>query len=97
MTTPNPPAVSSVTFDKSVYNVGETITVTIDFSGGSSDQTVTVTVMVKDDITGETVTMTASFTVVDPDASTVTVSDSGNRTWTPVSNSNGVAVFTTIA
>lgn len=98
MTTPVPPAISSVSFDKSVYNIGDLITVTVDYSSGSSDEAVTVTVTITDSVTGETASMTASLTVADPDASTVSVSDSGNRVWTPVPNQPaGVAVFTATA
>jgi hypothetical protein len=97
MTTPMPPAISSVSFDKAVYNIGDLITVTVSFSAGASDEVVTVTVTITDSVTGETASMTASLTVADPDASSVAVSDSGGRVWTQVSNSNNVAVFTATA
>lgn len=98
MTTPMPPAISAVTFDKSVYNVGDTITVTVEFAAGSSNENVTVTVTVTDSVTNETASMTATLTVTDPDASTVAVSDTGNRVWTPVpSQPAGTAVFTATA
>ena len=100
MTTPTPvsPAIESVTPDKAVYNLGDLITVTVDFTTGSSDEVVTVTVTVTDSVTGEQVSSTTTLTVSNPDASTVSVSDSGNRTWTEVPNQQaGVAVFTATA
>jgi hypothetical protein len=79
------PAITSITFDKSSYLSGQVITATVT---GVFSSTFTMTGTLSD---GSTVT--APFTVDDA----LTVSDTGNRVWTLVSNNETVAVYTATA
>ena len=89
------PTVTSVTFDKTAYAPGDTITATVHYTPGASDSTVSFTGTATDQSNGQTGTMEGTFTVQINDATTVSVSDTGSRTWTKVSDDGaGVAVFT---
>lgn len=98
MTAPVPaaPVVNSVTFDQTAYSPGETITATVAYSPGTQDSTQTFTGVATDSggLTGQLV---VNFVTVIASATTASASDSGGRTWTKVSDSTGVAVFTATA
>lgn len=82
----------SASLDKASYATGATITLTVNYSDPNTKAlTVTVTVA---DATGSSSPVTA-VAVIDP--ATTTVSDTGNRTWTKVSDTGSVAVFTATA
>lgn len=77
--------ISSVTFDQPSYAPGQTVTMTVK---GTWEQADIVTVQTPDGATG-----TGTLEVMEP----VTVTDAGDRQWTPVSNNGTEAVFTTVA
>jgi hypothetical protein len=88
----------SISFDQSAYAPGETITATVTYAPGVSLETEVFTGIPTDtvsDLKGATVT--ENFVISQNDSTSVAVSDSGNRTWTPVSNTGTVAVFTATA
>jgi hypothetical protein len=95
-------SITSLTFDKPAYNPGDTITLTVDYvpdTAGVNPVTSTATVNVTDANGNVTASDSAPFTVNEPVAGgdTVSVTDSGGRTWTQQSNSGTVAVFTATA
>ena len=79
------PSITSITFDKTSYAPGATITVTItgQFTGESQ---FTAT------LTGDG-TSSADFLIQE----VLAVKDTGNRTWTPVTITSTVAVYTAVA
>ncbi len=77
--------ITSVTFDKTVYSPGETITMTV---VGTWDEIDTITVTTPDGATG-----TGTLTVTEP----LRVTDSASRIWTLQSNNGNTAAFTTTA
>lgn len=100
------PVITSVTFDKATYNVGDTITVTVNYSvsntsGGGGPGTFTLTGKVTDAVTGESATKAATFSVGADSNPAVTnlanASVSGGQagqTWTLVSDDHASkAVF----
>jgi hypothetical protein len=93
--------INSITFSQASYTPGQTVEVTVDYTPdtpGVTTQSVSVTVNVTDQSGNILTTDTATFTVNTPQAGdSVTVSDSGDRTWTQVSDNGTVAVFTAIA
>lgn len=91
------PTITSITFDKASYNPGDTITATVDYTVGTSAVTQTLTGTATDSTTNETGTLQVTFVVTEPDATTISVSDSGTRTWTKISDVGGVAKFTATA
>lgn len=91
------PVVSSINFDQPSYLAGQKITVTVDYEPGMSDQTQTFTGVADDSATGLSGELVVNFIVTNNDTTNLTVSDSGNRTWSKVSDSGTVAVFTGIA
>lgn len=91
------PVVNSVTFDQAAYNPGDTITATMTFTPGSSGQAQTFTGTATDSATGQQGSLVVTFTVAATDATTVSASDSGARTWTLASQAAGSAVFTATA
>lgn len=97
-----PPAITAITFDQATYPPGATITATVKYTPGASDTdtSLTFTGTVTDNANGQTGTMEGTFVVQTQvnDATTVSVADSGNRTWTQVSDDGaGTAVFTATA
>jgi hypothetical protein len=84
------PVVSSIT----VTQNGNTLTATVDYVPGSSATSQTFTGTATDSATGLTGSMQVTFAVTKTDTTTVGVSDSGSRQWTPVSDTGTVAVFT---
>ena len=91
------PSIGSITFDKSSYNPGDTITATIDYTPGTTAKTQTLTGTAIDSVSGLTGTLTQTFTINQPDATSLTVTDSGARTWTKQSDTGTVAKFTAAA
>ena len=91
------PTISSITFDKATYTPGSIITATINYTAGKSDVPQTFTGTATDSATGQTGLLQVTFTVTESDSTAVTVSDSGNRTWTQTSDNGSVAIFTAIA
>lgn len=91
------PAITSITFDKTSYNPGDTITATVNYGSGTSGQTQQLTGTATDAATGQTGTLTVNFTVNESDSTSVSVKDTGGRVWTKVSDAAGVAKFTATA
>lgn len=91
------PTISSITFDKSSYSPGSVITATVSYSAGTSDVPQTFTGVATDSATGETGTLQVTFVVTENDTTSVTVSDSGSRNWTKISDNGAVAQFTATA
>lgn len=91
------PSISSITFDKASYAPGDIITAIVDYVAGTSDVTQTFTGTATDSVDGKTGTLEVNFVVTENDTTTVTVSDSGNRTWTKISDTGAVAKFTATA
>jgi len=79
------PSITSVTFDRTSYTPGQLITATVT---GVFSATLTLTATLGGDGTGS-----GSFAINYP----LSVSDTGNRVWTPVSNNGTTAVFTATA
>lgn len=96
---PTAPVVSSITFDKTSYVKGTLITATVTYAHGDSDTSQAFTGTATDSVTGLSGQLTVNFTVASgtSDATTVTASDAGARTWTKVSDTGTVAVFTATA
>lgn len=91
------PSITSITFDKASYLPGNVITATVNYTVGTSDATQTLTGTATDSTTGKTGSLQVNFTVQKNDTTTISVSDSGNRTWTKVSDNGSVAQFTATA
>jgi hypothetical protein len=91
------PVVTSISFDKTTYSAGQVITATVDYTQGTGSASQNFTATATDSVSGLTGALSSSFSVVSNDSTTVTVSDSGSRTWTKVSDSGSVAVFTATA
>ena len=95
------PSITSITFDKDGYVAGDTITATVNYVAGKSvtSDTQTFTGTATDAVTHAKGTLVVNFIVnqESPNATTVDVSDSGNRSWTQVSDNGSVAVFTAVA
>lgn len=96
--TPSAPSISSITFDQSAYAPGETITATVTYAPGVSLDTETFTGIPTDNVSNlQGATVTENFQISQNDTTSVAVSDSGNRTWTKVSDNGTVAVYTATA
>lgn len=91
------PSITSITFDKTSYSPGDLITATVDYTAGTSDVSQTFTGVATDSKSGETGTLQVSFVVTEGDTTTISVSDSGNRVWTQISDTGSVAKFTATA
>lgn len=96
MTAPVSPV---VTFDKSVYNPGDTITASIAWQSGEQveSQGFTLTVTVQNQ-NSESVTATATFSVntsAPGDTFSVQATDDGNRTWNVSMGADGVSATAT--
>ena len=98
MSTPAPVTpTQSLATDKTVYNVGDELTLTADYSDASVNPvTLTITASATD-ASGNTVGATATVTVntSEQEAMTIGASDSFGDTYSIVSNAAGVAVLTT--
>ena len=101
------PVVTSVTFDKTAYNVGDTITATILYTvpnthaSSSSPVTFTLNASVKDRVTSETGSGTGTFAVNSSTGLVANLADASvsggqpSQVWTLVSDDHaGRAVFT---
>jgi hypothetical protein len=93
----SPPVISGITFDQASYAPGETIHATVTYAPGSSPLVQSFTGSALDSTTELTGTLTVSFTTVISDSTVVKASDTGNRTWTKVSDTGTVAVFAATA
>lgn len=92
------PVVNSITFDKTAYNPGETITATVDYTPGTSETAFTFTGVVKDTVSGQEGQGTGSFNVQVTDLCDASGSDTGSRVWTVESDDHtGAAVLTATA
>lgn len=91
------PVVNSITFDQTAYNPGDTITATMTFTPGASGQVMNFTGTATDSTTNQVGTLVVQFIVAETDATVVSASDSGGRSWTLQSQTAGTAVFTTLA
>lgn len=92
------PSVTSITFDQTSYNPGQTITATVTYVDGTSDNVQSFTGVAVDSVTHLSGSLVVSFTTELTDTgTTVAVSDTGNRTWTKVSDTGSVAKFTATA
>lgn len=83
------PVVTSLTFDKPAYTPGQLITATIAYDADLVFQATGTGI----DIAGQQASLSGSFTV----HGKALISDSGNRTWTLVSDDGATAVFTATA
>lgn len=95
-------AISSMTFDKSAYNAGDTVTLTVAYTAdvpGVSNATATATATVTDASGNVTAAQPADFTVSSqvPAGDVVAVADTGSHAWTKVSDDGATAVFTATA
>ena len=95
-------SVDSITFDQPAYAQGATITCTVDYTPDTPSTmpaTFTATVNVTNSAGMVVATNTSPFVVNEAQANgdTVSVSDTGNRTWAQASDTGSVAVFTTTA
>lgn len=91
------PTISSITFDKTSYSPGDVITATVSYSAGTSDVTQTFTGTAVDSVSGEEGTLQVNFVVTEPDQTNITVTDSGGRAWTQISDTGSIAKFTATA
>lgn len=91
------PTVTSITFDQSSYNPGQTMTATVTYTAGISDNVQSFTGTATDSVTGLAGSLVVNFTTEVTDVTAVTVSDTGNRTWTKISDTGSVAKFTATA
>lgn len=83
----------SASLDQATYAPGETMTLTVTY-GDPDTQSLTVTVVVTDSAGNPSAPATVTA-VIDP--LTVSVTSEPARTWTQVSDSGSVAVFTATA
>jgi uncharacterized protein (DUF2141 family) len=84
---------ATASLNKAAYAIGETMTLTVTY-GDTDRQNGTVTFSVTDAEGNSSGSQTVPF-VIDP--LTVTVSSTPVRTWTKVSDTGSVAVFTAVA
>jgi hypothetical protein len=83
----------SATLDAAAYAVGATMTLTVTYADPDS-QAIAITVQASDSSGNTSAPMQVSA-LIDP--VTLAVSDDGQRTWTKVSDTGSVAVFTAVA
>lgn len=91
------PQITSITFDKPSYIKGQLMTATVEYVPGMSEVSESITVSGTDQTTGLPGQLSVGFTTMAPDPTTVSASDSGNRTWTQTSETGSAAVFTATA
>jgi hypothetical protein len=96
--------VNSLTFDEASYSTGQTITLTVDYTPDAPSvvpTTFTATASITDSSGAVVATNSAPFVVNVAQASgdTVSVTDTGDRTWTetPDSDTGSSVVFTATA
>jgi hypothetical protein len=94
----SPPVVTAVTYDQKSYPPGAKITATVTYAPGASVISFTGTGEVTDQATGQEAEGTAQFQISEPDPTKASAfTDTGNRTWTLVSDVSGVATWTATA
>ncbi len=86
------PTISSASLNKASYMPGETMTLTVNYSDPDK-QTLSIAIKVTDSGGNEANANTSA--IIDP--STVTVTSVPTKTWTKVSDTGSVAVFTAVA
>ena len=102
------PVIASVLFDKPVYNASDLITVTVTYTPGTSTppppppETFNLSGTATDTASGDQAPFEGTFqvqaaSVPVTDATTWVVSDTGDRTWTQLSDDGATAVFTATA
>ncbi len=84
------PTITAASLDKASYAPNETMTLTVTY-GDPDTKRQTVTIVVTDQGGNASAPVTVPV-VIDP--LTVSVTDDGSRTWTKVSDTGVVAVFT---
>lgn len=92
------PVISSATFDKDSYSVGDTALLTVVRGDETTtSETDAVTVTATDNVTGEASEFSATLTITDvrKDPTTVAVSSAAGRVFTAVSDDGTTAVFST--
>lgn len=93
-----PPQVTSISFDQARYEPGDVVTATVTYVPGYPQAPAAqVTASALDEVTGLAGQAGSGFTVAAPDVTTVTLADTGGRTWVKVSDTGTVAVFTSTA
>lgn len=98
-----PPSITSIAITPGgSITPGTIITATVTYVQGTSQApaTQTLTGIVTDSVTGQTGQLTQTFTVSSStisDPTTVLVADTGNHTWTKISDSGTIAIFTATA
>lgn len=100
MTTPPPvpPKITGITYSPNPAAAGQKVLATIGYIPGSSVAAFEGTGTVKAAASGLTGTMTAAFEVQMPDPTSADgFADTGGHTWALVSDSGGVAVYSTTA
>jgi hypothetical protein len=101
MTSPTPSASPTLALstDAQTYNAGDTITVTANYSDSTAAPEVLTITGTATDSSGNQITATTTVTVntAEQQPMGVALSDSFSDTYTQVSDSAGVAVFTTVA
>lgn len=95
-------SINSMTFDQAAYAQGATITLTVGYTPdapGVTPTTFTATANVTDASGTVVGTSSAPFVVNIPaaDGDTVSVTDTGERTWAEQSDNGSTAVFTATA
>jgi hypothetical protein len=95
-------SIDSVTFDKTVYNPGDVISLTAAYTPDSPSNTVqtfNATVTIADAAGNPLNSSAAPFAVNQPQPSgdVVSVADDGNHSWAQASDTGTVAVFTSTA
>ena len=95
-------SITSIDFDQASYVAGHEVTAVVNYVPDAPNQTAepfTLSVSVMNSAGTEVAANSATFTVNTPQPAgdKVHVSDSGNRTWTEVSDNGSVAVFTATA
>lgn len=83
----------SASLNKASFVPGETMVLTVNY-GDADTETVTITVVVTDSQGNDSAPATVTA-VIDP--LKITVTDSGNRSWTKQSSNGSIAVFTATA
>lgn len=85
--------VVTASLDAAAYSVGDTIMLTVSY-GDTDTETITITVQATDKA-GNTSAPVSVSALIDP--VNVAVADDGERTWSKLSDTGAVAVFTATA
>ena len=95
-------SISSMTFDETAYNPGDTITLTVDYVPDTPSvvpTTFNATAVITDSSGNQVASTSAPFVinVAQPSGDQVSVTDDDNHTWAKSSDTGSVAVFSTTA